>query len=187
MILNFALAAIVLGAQILLRFFKSRFIIHNSYFKYLFWLSIIVIFIVQSYWAREQFFVWHDAGPPASYFVPPYRGISYFLFYSLTHFYLKPFLALVAAVFVLFASRALNRRFQGRFFEEEEPYIAASALFLVGHPGWLYVLILVFAVSILNSIFHILYSKRRERIPMYWLWIPISIAVIIFTYVANSG
>ncbi|KKU15191.1 hypothetical protein A3A20_01345 [Candidatus Wolfebacteria bacterium RIFCSPLOWO2_01_FULL_45_19] len=171
-------AVVFLGAQILLRFFFEH---KSRIFRTLFWLSVIVIFAIQAYWMREQFLAWHGGGPPASYLVPPYRGFSYFALYSFTNFLIQPFLAFFAALFVLLGAKFLNRKFQDRFFEKEEPYIAAGALFLAGHPGWMYALAAVLSIYLIIHTSLFIIHKQQKRIPLYWLWLPISISVIIFS------
>lgn len=185
------IAAIILGAQIGLRFFFKKQETgdkrQEQIFRILFWSSVIVIVIVQGYWLRQQFLLWYSSGPPSSYLVPPYVDISYFLLYGFTNFFMKPLIALGAALALLIGAKFLNRRRQNIFFEPEEPHIAASALFLAGHPGWLYTFSALIVAYLLIHVTRWLLHKKQERIPLYWFWLPFSISAIIFTYVSNSG
>ncbi|MBI4119784.1 MAG: hypothetical protein HY456_02995 [Parcubacteria group bacterium] len=187
MTVELVIAAVILGAQLGLRlpFSNKGQATSNkenkirTVFKTLFFLAVVIVFAVQAYWAREQFLAWHNAAPPLNYLVPPYRGIGYFLSYGYTHFFMKYLLSFAASLALLFSSKFLNRKFQYRFFEEEEPYIAASALFLSGHPGWLLTIIFVLALSVLLSTFYFLFSSKKERVPLYYLWLPASIFAIL--------
>jgi len=128
-----------------------------------------------------------QANPISHYLLPPYQSISYFLSYSFFHFF-RPFVFnFFFSLFLFLAMVALNNFFQERFFEKEEPYLAALASFFC---FWPTNLIYLFLVLFLGVIFHFLYlifkwreKKRFERrISFYYLWLPLSFFVIIFNH-----
>lgn len=75
--------------------------------------------------------------------------------------------------------RALNKKFGERFFEEEEPYLAALSIFLTGHPGWLvYLVVLITMYFLLHTTYYLL-QRKTARLPLYRLWAPIAFFVIL--------
>jgi len=85
----------------------------------------------------------------------------------------------------LFLTKILNKKYGERFFEPEEFYLGASAIFLSGHPGWLFYVVFLLAIYVLIQLFStakssILNSKFSPvRVSLYWLWIPTAIFVIL--------
>jgi len=74
-----------------------------------------------------QYVVWKD-GPPGIYFLPPHQPLSYFAGYAWQHFAKAPAFLLVFAGAVAAVIALTNFLFRGRFFYEEEPYLAAAAI-----------------------------------------------------------
>lgn len=144
--------------------------------KYLFVGAAVLIFGFQIYWAQAQYFLWLSVGPPAQYLLPPYQQISYFFQYSFHQFFLKYVISLGAALLFLVIAKLLNRRFQKRFFEEGEPYLGALAIFVLGHPLWLYEVPTVLGLGLLGAAYNFL-TRKRERFPLCHFWIPAAILI----------
>lgn len=45
----------------------------------------------------------------------------------------------MAALLLLVLADRLNIKFKKRFFEDEEPYLGALAVFILGNPNWNYI------------------------------------------------
>ncbi len=167
--------AVVLG--IASWFELGRFLLRR-HIKLIFLAGIFIIFGLTGYAVARQYLLWlHD--PLARFLLPPYQDISYFVFYSLTHFFLPYLISVVAALLLLIAAKVLNKKQEEKFFEKEEPYLAALSLFLVGHPGWLiYLVALILAYFILHTSYFIL-RREAARLPLYRLWAPTAFFVIL--------
>lgn len=171
---------IFLGAQISLRLFG----IERQIFKFIFALLIFLILAFLVFQSFQQYFIW-EGNDLSKNLLPPYQGINYFIFYVFTRFFAPYLISLAVALAFLFSAKILNRKFGERFFYPEEIYIGASAIFLAGHPGWLFYVILLLFVYVLTQLFFVAkylilntqYSS--PRISLYWLWIPTAIFVII--------
>lgn len=141
--------------------------------KFLFFGIVVLEFILLFYLTRQQFFLWYE-NDLSKFLIPPYKGMGYFIFYSFTRFWLPYLIALTIGLIFFGLAKYLNKKKNYRFFEKEEPYFLAMALFLSGHPGWfLYLGLLLFATLAM-----VVY-KRGERVSFYWLWLPIGILAII--------
>ena len=167
-------------------------------FKYIFIISIFIVFAAVFYQSFEQYRVWSQ-NELSKFLLPPYQSIAYFLGYSFTHFFKNYLISLVIALLFLSAAVFLNKKSQERFFEKEEPYLGALAIFLVGHPLWIYYLIAIFTVGLLGTL--ILHTKSifgrsdfpkinrqyqevrppdiEKRFPFYHFWLPLAILVLI--------
>ena len=174
--LQLGILLISLGASLFLkrRSFGINLRITNKVriYEYLFFTTIILFFILSFWQMRQQFLLWQSSNPPASFLIPPYQDISYFLNYSFYVFFAKPIIALLAALIFLGLAKFFNKKFQERFFEPEEPYFGALAMFLIGYPGLIFYLIIVLASGLAGALI------TRRRFSAYYLWFPVAIFVI---------
>ncbi len=152
--------------------------------------SSLAALIYYLYLVYQQYFTWFSAGPPASYFLPPYQSWSYVFGYHFTRFGLKYIISLAGGLFFLLSAKALNKKYEERFFEKEELYLGALAIFLTGTPGEVFyfggligLYLLLHLILVLLNKLNVSWSswgKNQEaRLPMYWLWLPLAIFVII--------
>ncbi len=146
-------------------------------------ISIFVVIFWGFYESFLQYQIW-SGDALSKFLLPPYHSISYFLGYSFTHFFKNYLISLGAGLLFLLGAVLLNNRFQKRFFEEEEPYLGALAMFLVGQPLWMIYFIIVMTVGVLGSLFLILKAKAvgsetLHRFPFYYFWIPVAIIIVI--------
>ena len=148
----------------------------SSVFKYIFIGGIILIFSLLFFQSGQQYRAWSQ-NEVSKFLLPPYQSIAYFLGYSFTHFFKNYLISLVIALLFLSAAVFLNKKFQERFFEKEEPYLGALAIFLVGHPLWIYYVIAICGIGFLGTL--IFQLKWRERFPFYRFWLPLAILVLI--------
>jgi len=158
-------------------------------FKYIFIGGVILIFGFLFYQSWLQYRVWSQ-NELSKFLLPPYQSIAYFLGYSFTRFFKNYLISLVVALLFLSAAVFLNKKFQERFFEKEELYLGALAIFLVGHPFWMFYFLAVMTVGVLGSLFLKVtsYHAYRQagklqvtsrRFPFYRFWLPLAILVLI--------
>ena len=168
-LLTFFGASLFLRRRSLVR--NQRITNSSRIYEYLFLLTVILSFIFPLGTMRSQFLLWQKSSP-ASYLIPPYQDISYFLNYSFYVFFAKPIIALLAALIFLGLAKFFNKKFQERFFEPEEPYFGAIAMFLIGYPGLIFYLIIVLMSGLAGTLI------TRRRFSAYYLWLPVAIFVI---------
>jgi hypothetical protein len=114
------------------------------------------------------------------YLLPPYQNIGYFLFRFFKTSLLSWVVAAVGGVFLAWTAQKLNNRFDERFFEKEEISLFALAAFLVGYPGILFYVIFVLLTELFLTIIYTLGGWGRA--PMYYLWLPVALFVMIMMY-----
>jgi len=169
--LALVLLGIALGAQVFLRPLLVR--RRNSFFI----LSSILVFGVSFYWSWVQYGIW-----AASKYTGVFLEPNYFFWYAGLKFFAPPLIALIAAIFIGYIARYVNRRFDERFFEPEEISFLRLGIFLTGYPGFFLYLVLIFLGGILLSSVYLLSS--RGRAPLYYLWLPTAIfAILIKIYI----
>jgi hypothetical protein len=158
------------------RYFKRSFLIRNA--KALFFATALLIFARLSFLTNRQFEIWQD-DPLSKYLLPPYSPLNYLLLRSGFIFFFPYLLSLATALIFIFWMRHANQKHGGKFFEDEEPYLAGLGIFLSGHPGWLvYLTILIFFYSSLHLVRR-LKGGKNIRISLYHLWIPAALFVIL--------
>ena len=159
------------------QFELGRFLL-RGHIKLIFLAGVIVIFSLIGYTAVKQYLFWlHD--PLARFLLPPYQDLNYFALYALVRF-LGPYLiSLGLALMFLQAARIFNRRRGGLLFEQEEPYLAATSIFVAGHPGWLVYSTSFLAIYLLLHLVSRLRGAKDIRLPLYRLWAPIAFFVIL--------
>jgi len=62
------------------------------------------------------------------------------------------------------------------------------SLLLVGHPGWIFYLPSVIFIYLVLHVYHTLIHGGGARLPVYHLWVPIAIFVILISkyWIANT-
>lgn len=154
--------------------------------KCAFWGTTLAVILYYFYLVYAQYTAWRDGGELLKHLVPPYRSIAYVFGYQFTRFALHYLISLFVAVLFLQAAKYFNKKYNFRFFEEEEPYLGAISIFLLGDPGWnyawIYYLVGLLAVSVTGSLVvnHLL--KKSERFSLRFLWLPAAILIaLLFT------
>ena len=159
-------------------------------YQYIFYGSVVLIFILLFYQSYQQYQSWSQ-NEVSQYLLPPHQSINYFIFYVLARFFAPYLISLAVAVLFLFSAKALNKKYDERFFEPEEPYFGALAIFLSAHPGWIFysaLLIIIYLITHIVALARNYADSNADRrgketlsyrISMYYLWIPAAIFVII--------
>lgn len=173
------------GAQVLYRrsFRFSRFLFWQKFGEVIFkkslkllWILagafILIIFLRDSF---LQYQAWLEG--PMRFALPPYRSLAYFFSYIGTRFLSPWLLSFVVSFIISRLAKWLNRRFEGRFFEEEEIDLIALGVFLSGYPGFLVYLVAILVLGVLIALIYTLFSLGK--LPLYFFWLPLAIFVII--------
>ncbi len=151
--------------------------------KITFFISIVIIFLFYVYLTFLQYQALKNDAGMGKFFLPPYKSITYVIGYYFVRFALYYVISLFIALIFLFGTKFYNKKFQNKFFEEEESYLGAISIFLLGNKEWNYawitylVLLVVFAV--IGTVIYTKILKKNSRFPLYWLWIPVAILAIL--------
>lgn len=172
--LSLAVLAFMEGALI----FKRSFL--KKYAKAIFVFSISAVFLIGLYYSFDLYSVW-KTNPVTAAMLPPSTAIDYFLFYVFMWAFAPYVVSLAAALVFLSAFKISNKKSGEKYFETEEPWMAGTAIFLCGHPGWIVYMASLIAIYLLIHLFFRIKnrSKKEDRLPLYHLWIPIAIVTIL--------
>lgn len=176
--LSLAVLAFMEGALI----FKRSFLKKSA--KAIFVFSIAAVFLVSLYYSFDLYSVW-KTNPVTAAMLPPSTHINYFLFYVFMWAFAPYVVSLVAALVFLSAFKISNKKSGEKYFETEEPWMAGTAIFLCGHPGWLVYMVSLIVIYLLMHLFFRAKNQSRkrgslsDRLPLYRLWIPIAIIAIL--------
>lgn len=173
-ILGFMEGALILKRSFLVKYAKSIFIF-----------STLLIFLTGIYYSWNLYSVW-QTNPVTAALLPPATPISYFIFYVFMWCFASYVLSFFMAILFLLAAQIINKKSGERFFEKEEPWLGATAIFLSGHPGWLvYLPCLVGSYLLVHVFFRLkmgsaaVKEERDSRLPLYYFWIPVALFVIL--------
>jgi len=152
-------------------------------YRNIFFFAVLAVFLYYFYLVYAQYIAWRDGGELLKRLVPPYQSITYVFGYHFIRFALYYLISLLVATAFLSAASYFNRKFGYRFFESEEPYLGALAIFLLGDPrwryAWIYYLIALLILAVSGSLVVSHWLKKSERFSLYWLWLPTAILVIL--------
>lgn len=188
MFIILAILSLTFGAQIFLRSLSFKFKNYEflqkhelKFFKYIFYFSIFAVFSSLIYYSYQQYIIWQSA-EPSKFLLPPYQSINYFFYYISMRFFASYIVSLLISVLFLFSAKYYNKKYDERFFYPEEIYLGALALFLSGHPGWLFYfigLILIYLFLHLLLVVSRKSSAKKTRISLYYWWILLAIFVML--------
>lgn len=145
------------------------------------WILVVLgIFSAGIFYSFEQYFLWQK-DPFAKFLIPPHQNINYFLKFVGFKFFLPWFFALVFALIFNLVAKWANKKYNERFFEEEEIPMATLGFFLSGWPGFLFYLILILIFGLVLTFFYTL--KNKGRASFYYFWIITAILVNILKFI----
>ena len=160
---------------------EISFLRKKKFFLYFFIFSIFLIFFLLFYQSVQQYQLWSQ-NEVSQYLLPPHQSINYFIFYVLARFFAPYLISLTIAVLFLFSAKTFNKKYQERFFEPEELYFGALAIFLVSHPGWIFYLIFLTLLYLLIHLYSLFIIHNSLRcLSLYYWWLPAAIFVIIIS------
>lgn len=130
--------------------------------------------------------MWHADTEGAAHLIPPFRPISYFVRYAFVHFWAEYVLSFAVAILFFAGAKWLNTKRHGMLFEPEELYFLAIGLFISGHPGWIFYLLVVFGAYLVATLIGAFAYGLRTRISFYYFWFPCAaVTVALNAYLAQ--
>lgn len=160
----------------------------GKYFKIIFFFAILLFSVYLLYLSILQYWAMSE-DPVGKFLLPPHQNVGYYIFSIAGKRIFGPFfVSFVVANILLSTCVKYNKKFEGKFFEEEEPYIAALSVFLSGHPQWIfYFIFFLFFYFVIQLYMRFAGKEINARVPMYYLWVPTSIFVILISEYWLSG
>jgi len=161
---------------------RASYFLKSGFFgSLIFMAAIFLIFGFAAHQSWQTYILW-EKSEVAKMLLPPYKNLDYFIFYSRNRFFVPYFLSLSVGLLFLIGAQLINKKYQERFFERIEPYLLATVLFVVGHPLWLFYLVILLAANFLFSIFYFLFSKKKDyRLSFYYFWLSAGIFTILIS------
>lgn len=104
-----------------------------------------------------NYFVWLN-DPLSKNLLPPYTPISYFLRYSFQHYFFSAIVTIIFASLIFWLIIKFNKKFEEKFFYEEEPYLASIGILLTGWPNCLFYLTLVLFLGVVSHFLIIIFA-----------------------------
>lgn len=147
-----------------------------------------VIFVLVSVILRivllffSQYYIWSQADASKG-LLPPYTSISYFIGYCAYHFVWPVLAAILVGLVFIVLTKILNKRFDQRFFEDDESWHIIYGLVIVGHPYWIFYIFAVIGCAVAIYLFNLIFKRMKfgQVFSLYSLWIPLAFIVIIFS------
>ncbi|HNW96695.1 MAG TPA: hypothetical protein PLQ44_02210 [Candidatus Paceibacterota bacterium] len=129
-----------------------------------------------------QYYIWMH-GDASRGLLPPYTSINYFLGYCAYHFAWPVIAAILVGWIFIVLAKILNKRFDQRFFEDDEPWHLIYGLIIVGHPYWIFYIFAVIGFAVVFYLFNLIFKKMRfgQVFSLYRFWIPIALIVMVFS------
>jgi hypothetical protein len=132
-------------------------------------LSILLIFLAGIFFSIYQYFLW-KSDPLFKLLIPPYKSINYFLRFVGFKFFIPWGISLAFALLLNFITSWANKKYNERFFEQEEIPLGSLGIFLCGWPGLLFYILVILFLGVCLSIIYTL--KKKGRAPLYYFWLP---------------
>ena len=174
MSIAFTLLILTMGAEIIFR----PFVVKNI--RKIFWAVVLFILLSQIYLSYVQYRVW-EAGDTSKFLLPPHQSIGYFLTYVSWRIFAPYALSLAIGFLFFWLAKKYNERNEGQFFYNEEYYYIALSFFLVGHPFWIfYVILLVLTVFVIIVCRNLVF-KNSDKVSLRYFWLPIAAFVILIS------
>jgi hypothetical protein len=128
----------------------------------------------------KQYLLW-EGNELGKLLLPPHQSWDYFIFFSRSRFFNQYIISLIFAIIFSVSAGYLNKKSGGKFFEPAEPYLLATAVFLSGHPGWLFYLVFILLFGAVLSGWHFLRIRHEQRLSFYYLWLPGALFTILIS------
>lgn len=116
------------------------------------------------------------------FFLPPHQSPGYFFSYVGERLLAPWGAAFIGSLLAIWFAGRMNRKYGGRFFEEEEPALIGFCFFMSGYPSFLFYLVLMLLAGTGVSAFYQICGWGRA--PLYYWWVPVAVfAIILRTYI----
>ena len=148
--------------------------------KIFFWLVLISLLFQSLYLSIVHILAWKTSLIGKA-LLPPIAPQSYSLRYAFLHFWKRNLFTIIGSLIFVFSVNFLNKKFKERFFYQEEIYLMGLGLLWNPWPGLVVFLLLTLISFLIIQIINI-FSFKKERISMLYLWIPCSLLSFFITY-----
>ncbi len=148
-----------------------------NFWKLFYFLLILGGLIILIFLFVKQYYFWQN-NELTKFFLPPYKSIFYLLNFVLLRQAQPYLISLGLSLVFLGILIFFNLKFKKRFFYQEEPYMAAVFIFLLGWPYCFYYLISVlFFGLLLNLIIFLKY--KNKRVSLFYLWFVFGVLIFV--------
>jgi len=129
-----------------------------------------------------QYYIWSH-GEASKGLLPPHTPLTYFLGYCAYRFAWPVISAVLVGMVFIVLAKLLNKKFDQRFFENDEPWHIIYGLIVVGHPYWIFYIFSVIVCAILIYLFNLIFKKMKygQVFSLYQLWLPIALVVMVLS------
>lgn len=127
-----------------------------------------------------QYFVWRESAF-SRFFLPPFQSITYFLRYSLFHFFAANILALVLAL-VFYSFLRLIKKYRANIISREELSLLFLAVLLVSWPKAVLFIPIFLLLTVIFSVVNLLVFKREQVDLVLPIFLSLVIAFIFGSY-----
>ncbi len=148
--------------------------------RYFLGFAVLVISVIASQMSWQQYSLWLGT-EPSKFLLPPYVSIAYFLQYAMWKFWAPHIVSFLIGLIFFWLAKYYNKRRGDQFFYSDELYIIWLSIFLVGHPFWIFYLLIIFSVILIVSLIRSLIFKNNTKLPLYYFWLPIAAFVILIS------
>lgn len=141
-------------------------------YKFTFLLILIIYLSYSFYLTKLQYQIW-KAHPLSKFLLPPYQDISYFLSYSLFHYFRDLYFRILGSLFVILLLFFINFTLKRDvFYDEEKILLPLLSLFFFFPYNFLFI-ILGFFMLLLIIMLKVLLNKKHisqyHSFKNYWL------------------
>lgn len=175
-IITVGILGVLGGAQIFLRSFLAH------YIKKIYKISIGIILLYAGYQTYVQFIDWKG-----SYLLPPHTPISYFILYTFSRIWISKLIAIISGYVLYRVMEKMNTRKNNQLFFNDELYIAATTVSIMGYPEIVLFIPIFFIVFIMGSIIGTLIYGKNHRTSSYYIWFWAGVCVILCVEYAMQG
>ncbi len=152
--------------------------------RILFFAAVMFVVGYLVYLIAVQYTFWRNAGPPSSYLVPPYRSITYVVWYQFVRFGFYYTIAFAISAALWLGGHWLDKWGGKRFFYVGELPLAALSVFLLGNPAWQYAWLYYIAALLVSTFlitgYRLLVIGKNNRFSLFWLWLPLALVTVLF-------
>lgn len=167
------IVGILLGAQIYLRPLSP----HHARLLFLCSVMGVMFFLVVQSYSEYQRFSGGLLG-----FLERKEGLLWFFPYIRFHIWNTYIVSLLIAGMAFLLGRWWNVRAQGILFKDDELWIMATSIFLIGYPGILFYIPMVLLVGFVGSLLLRIVLKHHERFSLYYVWAPVALFGILIIH-----
>ncbi len=175
-IISWITAGISVALLVLIFYKRGSFFLSKYKTAVVWWYALGLVGITLLYTSWSQYRAW-ELGAPG--LLPPHTSIGYFISYVGFRMWAPYVVSLGFAFLWWMGMKFLNKKYEGKFFYDDEICMAPLALFLVGYPGVLLYILLFFFVFVVGSLVQTARGGMQARMSMRFFWIPLALCVIL--------